>query len=509
MAKVVASARQEEDSTPFLQPQLHITTSSETKKKVLFMTSEMADLVKVGGLGDVSASLPRALACYHDIRLLIPGYRQVMESGHPVKVVGTVYSHSALPHCKLGRIDLPDGLIVYVIICPALYERDGYPYGDNAGQDWPDNHIRFAMLGHVAAEIAAQRSSISWTPQLIHANDWPCGLVPAYLSWRGLETPTVFTIHNARYQGLFSPATVRQLGFPLHDFDLSRVALGGDVSFLKAGVCYGSHITTVSRRYAQDLTASFEGHGLESVLGEKAAKGQLSGILNGIDSSWDPLTDHCLEQGFQHSMAAGKAANRRHVRQHFGLFEEGPLFAVVSRLVHQKGIDLTVEAAGHIVAAGGSLVIFGQGEPALEAAVRSLQECYPGRVAAQVGFNDADARRIFAGSDFLLMPSRFEPCGLSQLYAQRYACLPVARCTGGLADTIEDGINGFLFDHLSLTSYLTAIQRALATYCQPGLFQTMRQKAMTSPCYWQQSVQPYEHLYRQLTGGCTASAISA
>lgn len=498
MAKVVASARKEEDSKPLLHPHLRIKSSSEVKKKVLFVTPEMADLVKVGGLGDVSASLPRALSRYHDVRLLIPGYRQVLESGHTIKVVGKVGAHLALPACKLGRIDLPDGLIVYVILCPELYDREGYPYGDTAGQDWPDNPIRFAMLGHVATEIAARRSSISWTPQLVHANDWPCGLVPAYLAWRGVDTPTIFTIHNARYLGIFPDSVVRQLGFPRHDFDPQRVALEDNISFLKAGISYGSHITTVSKRYAQDLTVSFEGHGLEPVLRQKAAKGLLSGILNGIDNSWDPLTDAHLEKGFEQGISQGKEANRRYVAHHFGVPTEGPLFAVVSRLVHQKGVDLTVEAADHIVASGGSLVIFGQGEPALESAVRQLQTRHPGRVSAQVCFNDPDARRIFAGSDFLLMPSRFEPCGLSQLYAQRYACLPIARRTGGLADTIEDGVNGFLFDHLNLPSYASAIDRALATYCHKGLFQAMRHKAMVSPCYWQQSVQPYEHLYRQL-----------
>ena len=497
---VIAKRFEESDSiVATLVPRTNVASLHAVKKKILFVSPELADLIKVGGLGDVSASLPRALSNDHDVRVLIPGYRQVLESGYPIKLVGQVPGHAALPPCRIGCMTLPDGLIVYVLLSADLYDRDGTPYGDSLGRDWPDNHIRFARLGLAAAEIASGTACINWCPELVHANDWPAALTPAYMSWRGVSTPSVFTIHNLAYQGLCGLECSPELGLPSSACSTEGMEFYGKLSFLKAGLVYSDHVTTVSANYAREITTEEFGCGLEGMLQFKVRLNQLSGIPNGIDDSWDPLTDPHLVQGFDAFDLDARRANTRHVEQMFDLEPgDGPLFAVVSRLVQQKGIDLTLEVADYIVARGGRIAMIGRGEEHLEEAVRELGRRHPGRVGVNVGFNEADARCMFAGSDFLLMPSRFEPCGLSQMYAQCFGSLPIARATGGLTDTIEDGGTGFLFPEANAQSYREAIDRALAIFGTPELLNAMRSRAMANPLYWRQSVQPYAALYRSL-----------
>ncbi|MBM7061888.1 glycogen synthase GlgA [Pseudomonas sp. UL073] len=471
------------------------------KKKILFVTSEFADLVKVGGLGDVSAALPRALLSRHDIRVLIPGYQQILDSGVPIRVIGQLPGHAALPSCRIGRMDLEDGLIIYLVLCPELYERNGTPYADEQGRDWPDNHIRFARLGLAAADIAADSAEMHWRPELVHANDWPAALAPAYMAWRGQTTPTLFTIHNLAYHGLCPLECTPELDIPPEACALETMEFYGKLSFLKAGIAYADHITTVSETYAQEITTPDYGCGLDGILKCKVDEGHLTGFVNGIDESWEPRTDPHLVQGFSIQDWDGKQANAEHVERLFGLdADAGPLFAVVSRLVHQKGIDLTCQVAERIVQAGGRIAVIGRGEPELEAAMVEVGQCHPGRIGVHIGFNETDARRMFAGSDFLLMPSRYEPCGLSQMYAQRFGSLPIARRTGGLADTIEDGVTGFLFREATVESYMDAVERAMNVYRHPELLHAMRCKAMSSPPFWEEAVEPYNQLYHELLG---------
>lgn len=512
MAKVAESVCTTHCNAKTSEPpghEFHISSFQDDYKRILFVTSELADLVKVGGLGDVSAALPRALRNQHDIRILIPGYREVLTAGHKVKLVGKIAGCASIPSARLGRIDLDDGLIVYVIICPQLYEREGTPYGSFGGEDWPDNPLRFALLGHAAAEIAARQASISWQPQLVHANDWPAGLAPAYMAWRGITTPTLFTIHNLMHHGVIDAATLPALGAAEAAATCHSLISAGQTSFMKAGIMYASFITTVSATYAREITQPDHGCGLDELLKSKARDGLLMGILNGIDESWDPLTDPHLLRGFRCWEHGGKALHARYVEDNFGLDrDDGPLFAVVSRLVYQKGIDLTLQATDEIVSAGGRLIVMGQGEARLQTAMKDLETRYPGRVSVQVGFREYEARRIYAASDFLLMPSRFEPCGLSQLYAQRLGSLPIARRTGGLADTIQDGINGFLFDEISLPEYLQAIRRALRVHQRRELLSAMRRHAVISPAYWRQSVKPYDQLYKSLIKSVSPMSIA-
>lgn len=480
-----------------------INPRGERKKSVLFVTSELAELVKVGGLGEVSSALPKALCLYHDIRILIPGYQQVINSKYSLDIIGKLDGYAGIPSCKIGVIDI-DGLIVYVIVCPELYEREGTPYSDALNNDWPDNHIRFALLEFAAAEIALGSARLGWRPDLVHANDWPSGLAPAYIAWRGQSTPTVFTIHNLAYQGLFNRDCSADLGLPPEAFTMESMEFYGKLSFLKAGIGYATHVTTVatvSETYAREITMPELGCGLDGLLRYKYDLGLLSGITNGIDDSWEPSSDPHLVEGFESRQLEGKKANTRYIEEMFGLRSSGaPLFAVVSRLVQQKGLDLTVGIARKLVKAGGRLAIMGGGEPALEAELLELAESFPETIGVYIGFNEADARRLFAGSDFLLMPSRFEPCGLSQMYAQSFGSLPIARETGGLVDTIEDGLNGFLFKDATVESYFKAIKRALHVFKYPNLLNAMRRHAMASPLFWEQSVEPYDRLLPPLAG---------
>jgi len=470
--------------------------SVKRRQSILFVTSEMADFVKAGGLGEVSAALPRALRHHYDVRILIPGYTQVLSQLNSLEEIARLPDSFGIPGCGLGRGRTADGLTVYVLLCPALYEREGSPYGDSCGVDWSDNDVRFARLGLAAADIACGNGDPLWRADLLHLNDWPSGLASAYLAWRGKHIPTILTIHNLAYQGLFERERLSQLGIPEAAFQMEGVEFYGKLSFLKAGIYYSSHITTVSSTYANEITRPEFGCGLDGLLRTRAEQGRLDGIINGIDQSWDPRTDPALVSPFSASNWWGKRANADDVRRNFGLaLSRGPLFAVVSRLVHQKGVDLAISAARTIVSQGGQIAVIGRGEARFERALEALAQQHPGAIGVKIGFDEVEARRMYAGSDFLLMPSRFEPCGLSQMYAQRFGSLPIAHRTGGLADTIEDGVNGFLFGEPSLHRFIDAIKRGFETFRSRSRLAAMRQAAMSRPHGWDRSASWYQEVY--------------
>ena len=471
--------------------------------RILYATPEMADFVKTGGLGEVAAALPRALRRDYDVRVLIPGYRSVVGAFRSIPVVGRLEGRAGIPPCDLGLVETGDGLRVYVLLSPELYERDGTPYGDGNG-DFRDNDLRFARLSLAAAELAAGVDP-AWSADLLHLNDWQTALAPAYLTWRGLPVPSVLTIHNLAYQGVFSRDALGRLGVPDTAFQMNGVEFYGQFSFLKAGLYYASHVTTVSDTYAREITTPESGCGLDGLLRTRAAQGRLTGILNGIDESWDPRTDPHLVTRFEIDDWKGKRANAETVRRQFGLaVSRGPLFAIVSRLVHQKGIDLSLEVAEGIVAEGGQLVVIGQGESRFENALRGLARKRPDAVGVHVGFNETDARRMFAASDFLLMPSRFEPCGLAQMYAQRFGSLPVVRRTGGLADTVEDGVTGFTFTDASPKGFMGAVRRALETFAEKKRLNAMRRSAMSRSFGWEHAAGHYAGLYTRAFGNNSA-----
>jgi starch synthase len=464
--------------------------------KILYVTPEISDFIKAGGLGDVSATLPRALKNRCDVRVLIPGYRQVLQSCGSLPVVGRLNGLANAPPCDIAEIRTSDDLVVYVLLAPGLYDRDGSPYGRPVGGDWCDNDIRFARLALAAAGIAGGQANMAWQPDLLHLNDWPTALAAGYVKWQGLSVPSLLTIHNLAYQGLFARDCLRRVGIPPQAFSIDGVEFHGNVSFLKAGIVFASEVTTVSPTYAREITSSEFGCGLEGLLKLRAEQGRLTGIINGIDGSWDPRTGEGIASAFDAHDQSGKQRNAEQVRTAFKLaVSRGPLFAVVSRLVHQKGLDLIADAAQTVVEAGGQIAIMGQGEPEVEAQLGALAKRHPGEIALKVGFDEMEARCMFAGSDFLLMPSRFEPCGLSQMYAQRFGSLPIARRTGGLADSIEDGVTGFLFRAASIDSCLDAIGRALNTFSSTDILHAMRRLAMARNFSWSRSASSYEAVY--------------
>ena len=467
-------------------------TLRSQRKKVLFVTSEMSDYVQAGGLGEVSAALPRALRGTCDVRVLIPGYPQVLAKHAGVEKVASLPGAGEIPPCAIGRVARPDGLVVYIVICPQLYDRPGTPYMDLRGEPWPDNDIRFARLSLAAADIACGFGEFGWAPDNLHLNDWPSALAAGYLAWRGSRVPSLLTIHNLAYQGVFERQRMRSLAIPETAFDVNGVEFYGKLSFLKAGIYYSSHLTTVSSTYAEEITTPEHGCGLHGLLSERSEQGRLTGILNGIDESWGEEADSAGLQA-----EAWKSGHADQVRKDFGLaLTRGPLFAIISRLVHQKGVDLAIETAETIIAHGGQLVVTGQGEPRFEKAVQSLARRHRGMVGAHIGFCPEEARRMFAGSDFLLMPSRFEPCGLSQMYAQKFGALPIAHRTGGLADTIEDGQTGFLFTTPTANNLNAAIRRAFDAYTSSRRFTSMRRAAMARSFGWDGSARRYDELYR-------------
>jgi starch synthase len=466
--------------------------------KVLFVTTEMDDFVRVGGLAAVSAALPRALRHRIDVRILLPGYSDVVEQFTHLEVIGRSEALAEMPACSLALGSTRDGLPVYVLLCPQLYDRPGNPYGDASGRDWPDNDIRFARLASVAAQLAAGELDKNWAADLVHANDWQAALVPAYLAWNAIRIPSILTIHNLAYQGLFERDSLRRIGAPEDSFHIDGLEFYDKLSFLKGGIIYASHLTTVSETYAREITTPELGCGLEGLLRRRCDAEQLTGILNGIDETWDPRACAQLAQPFGAGDWEAKQANSDYVRQQFGLaLSRGPIFGLVARLVHQKGIDLVLSAADEIINAGGQIVVTGSGEPGIEQAVVDAHRRRPDAIGVTIGFNDGQARRIFAGSDFTLMPSRYEPCGLSQMYAQKFGSLPIGHQTGGLAETITDGETGFLFSKPSIESFLGGIRRAFSTFMAKDRLDTMRRSAMSRSFSWDVSAACYGALYRR------------
>jgi starch synthase len=469
---------------------------------VLFVTSEFAGLAKAGGLGDVAAALPVAMHRLGvDVRVLLPAYRSVLAQLPDVNWIGRLPGRGAVPGCRIGEAQLPNGLTLYLVAAPSLYDRDGTAYCTPEGRDWPDNHLRFARLSLAAAEIARGRGRLGWTPDLLHVHDWPGGLAPAYMRWDGGEIPCVMTIHNIAYQGNFPADQCSRLAIPDPAFAIDGVEFHGAVSFLKAGVFYATHVTTVSPSYAREIVTPEAGAGLHGLIQGRAAEGRLTGIVNGIDESWNPRVDPYLPYRFNAADLSGKRAIADAVRTSLCLRpSDGPLFGIVSRLVHQKGLDLVADTVHDIVDRGGQIAILGLGDPDIEHMLNRVARQYRDNVAVLVGFNEPMARRIIAGSDFTLMPSRFEPCGLTQMQAQRYGALPIAHATGGLVDTIDDGNTGFLFSDLSAAGLMGACTRAFEAFADPTRLATMRQTAMARRFTWAAPAAEYAELYGRLAG---------
>lgn len=477
-----------------------------SKLKILFATSEMAPWVKTGGLGDVSAALPAALRhAGHDIRVLLPHYPALQAAFPDARAVAELPALApALPPARLLAAEA-DGLPLLLLDCPQLYANPGNPYLDSYGDDRHDNPVRFGLLSRVAALLGQQRSPIGWQADVVHSNDWQTALAAAYLHYQG-GAASVATVHNIAFQGCFAHSYLADLGLPEHAWRFDAVEYHGQLCFLKAGLQFASQISTVSPTYAREIQDEQFGYGLAPLLRYRAAA--LRGILNGIDTDiWNPETDPALAHPYSVQQLAGKARNKAALQQAMGLEVSAaqPLFGVVSRLTHQKGLDLLLAIADDLAALPAQLVVLGSGDAELEAGFVALASRHPGRIAVKLGFNEALAHRIEAGADSFLMPSRFEPCGLNQMYSLHYGTPPVVHATGGLADTVVDvdaaslaqrTANGFILAGATAPALWAAMQRVCRTWQDRQLWQRIQQNGMQRDFSWQQAARDYIQLYR-------------
>jgi starch synthase len=480
--------------------------------RVLFAASECAPFVKTGGLADVVGSLPPALrALGHDVRLLLPGYPAVLAGAGATREVGTIGPFAGLPGARLLAGTTASGVPLLAVVNEELYDRPGGPYQGPDGRDFADNARRFGLLSHVAAALASPGSPLRWSPQVVHAHDWQGGLAPAYLAlWGGARAASVITIHNLAFQGVFDPAWLAPLGIPASAFAIHGVEYHGRLSFLKAGLFYADAITTVSPTYAREIQGPL-GMGLEGLLAERA--GHLAGILNGIDAeAWDPAADPHIAVRYRATTLWRKAANKAALQQEFGLAvrDDVPLFAIVSRLTHQKGIDLVLAIADELAAIPAQLVVLGAGDHDIAHDVAALPGRYPGQFGARIGFDEGLAHRIEAGADAFLMPSRFEPCGMNQMYSQRYGTPPVVHATGGLADSVENctpeslaagTASGFAFASPTPDALWGAVARSVALWHRPRLWRKLQKIAMARDFSWAAAAAQYSRLYASLAAG--------
>jgi starch synthase len=478
--------------------------------RILFATPECAPWVKTGGLADVSAGLPVALeALGHDVRVLLPAYPPVLAAALYRRPFVEIPATAHFPACTVHQSPLPSGVPAWLVHCPELFERDGGPYQDRDGNDWEDNARRFGQLARVAALLAGASNPLDWRPDVLHCNDWQTGLAPAYLRFAGgARAATVMTIHNLAFQGLFPPEEVARVGLPPESYAIEGVEFWGRMSFLKAGLQYADAITTVSPTYAREIQREPLGFGMHGLLAARSRV--LHGIANGIDAAeWDPSTDRLIAQRYDADRLTAKTFNKEALQERLGLPPEGrvPLLGMVSRLTLQKGIDLVVEVAREIVGLPAQLVVLGSGERELESALVGVAKSNAQRIAVRLGYDEPLAHLIEAAADMFLMPSRFEPSGLNQMYSQRYGTPPVARATGGLADTIVDATpealadgtaTGFLFAEESPVALLAAIERAIALYREPKEWRQIQRAGMALDFSWNAAAKKYAEVYAGL-----------
>ena len=472
---------------------------------ILSVASEIYPIVKTGGLADVTGALPGALAAHGmTVRTLVPGYRTVMAALAAAPTVVRAY-----PDFYGGPASIlasrAAGLDLFVLDAPHLFDRPGSPYGN--GTDFDDNWRRFAALGKAGAEIAEHGADGFW-PDLVHAHDWQAAMTIAYIRYANARSvPTVMTVHNLAFQGQFSASIFPFLGLPDAAMSMDGVEYYGGIGYLKAGLQAASAVTTVSPTYAQEIRTAEFGMGLDGLLNARA--GDLHGIVNGIDTDvWDPQTDALLPATYGTRTLQKRQHNRLAVEERFDLDRDAaPIFTVISRLTWQKGMDLLAEVLDRIVAEGAKLAVLGSGDHALEGALLAAAARHRGRVGVVIGYNEPLSHLMQAGCDAILVPSRFEPCGLTQLYGLRYGCVPIVARTGGLADTIVDAneaalsagvATGFQFAPLTADAFLQAIRRATRCHREPLVWANIQRQGMKADVSWDRSAARYAQLYDTL-----------
>jgi len=476
-------------------------------KKILFVTSEAHPLIKTGGLADVCGSLPKALVeLSQDIRLIIPNY-QALETTESVRFLFSLRVDNR--NINILETTMPDSqVIVWLVDYPAYYNYPGNPYVDEQGKSWLNNAERFGLFCRIVVEVAMDRVHQDWKPDIVHCNDWQTGLVPALLSLEYDRPSTVFTIHNMAYQGLFPASSAVSLNLPGQLWHSGGLEFHDHLSFIKGGLVYADYITTVSPTYALEIQTEEYGYGLEGLLAYR--KESLGGIINGIDlEQWDSGHDQAIAQTYSETTLANKKLNKIALQERFGLpvNDDIPLLGLIGRLVEQKGIDLIIECLPDMVTMELQFVLLGSGDKGFEKQLKDFALLYPDTIAITIGYDEALAHLIEAGSDVFLMPSRFEPCGLNQMYSQRYGTIPIVRKTGGLADTVTDTLpdtlandtaSGIVFNEASSSALLEAIKRSLILYSLTDTWEKMQLNAMRKDFSWQRSAQEYMALYENI-----------
>jgi starch synthase len=474
--------------------------------QILSVASEIYPLIKTGGLADVAGALPGALADHGmAVRTLLPAYPSVLSRLGKARIVrrydALFGAPASLLTARVGDLDL------LVLDAPAYFAREGGPYGDPAGQEWGDNWKRFAALSRVGADIAAEGVK-GWRPDLVHAHDWQGAMTAAYMRFGPAHAvPKVVTIHNLAFQGRFGADIFGQLGLPSEAWGVDGVEYYGGTGFLKAGLVSADAITTVSPTYADEIRSPVHGMGLDGLINGRADR--LHGILNGVDTAiWDPAADPLIARPFSQRALGGRTANRRALETRFGLDRDGaPLFIIVSRLTWQKGMDMVMGAIDHLVGLGGKLAVLGSGDHPLEGAFLAAVDRHRGRVGAQIGYDEPLSHLMQAGGDAILIPSRFEPCGLTQLYGLRYGCVPVVARVGGLADTVIDAneaatgagaATGLVFAPSDPLALHGAIARTIRLHANRAGWQAMQRAGMRADFSWTRSAARYAELFRSL-----------
>jgi len=476
-------------------------------RKVLFASSEVYPLIKTGGLADVAGSLPAALcALKQDVRIILPAYASVMDKIGRVRCMARIDMPQGEVRILMG--DLPGVAVkVWLVDYPPFFDRPGNPYMGPGGSPWHDNADRFALFCKVIVEIAMKRTRLKWKPDIIHCNDWQTGLVPALLAFEEQPPPSIFTIHNLAYQGLYPYATFVALGLPEQLWSHEALEFHDQLSFIKGGLVFADKVTTVSPSYAREIQTQEFGYGLEGLLSHRADK--LSGILNGIDmESWNPESDAHITASYSVRHINGKRLNKKALQRKFGLPESNILLiGSIGRLVHQKGIDIVLQALHSLMKMPIQMIFLGTGEYEYQQSLLYYAEEYPDKIAVNIGYDEEVAHQIEAGSDLFLMPSRFEPCGLNQLYSLRYGTLPVVREVGGLADTVIDAsteameagtANGFSVKGELSLDLIETLNRALALYQDKLAWKKMQITAMWRDSSWDNSAREYKRLYDEI-----------
>jgi starch synthase len=456
-------------------------------------------VVKTGGLGDVSAALPKALRERDiDARVLLPGYPAVLAANPGAREVARFGVLGQPVH--LLESTLPNGVPLIIVASAPLYDRGGGPYQADDGDDWEDNALRFGVLSKVAAILGTAASPMEWRPHIVHCNDWPTALAPVYL--RHSPKPhaaTMMTIHNLAFQGVFDPSDVQRLELPPAALGVSGLEFYGRASFLKGGIVSADVVTTVSPTYAREIQTKALGFGLEGVLVER--RDSLYGVLNGIDTeTWNPQTDPYLNANYGVLTLERKVANKRALKRRFGLGggDEVPLLAMVTRITQQKGVDLVAQAIPQLAGFPAQVVIVGTGDREMMEQLQALQAAFPRSVGLLMGFDEALAHLVEGGADLFLMPSRFEPCGMNQMYSQRYGTPPIAHATGGLVDTVSDGETGFLIRETTVPALIDGIGRGVAALCDRPQWHRMQVNGMVRDFSWGPSARAYDLIYQRI-----------